>query len=163
VNANAGSVVRQAGPTDWEAVLVVHERAVVAGWSDLYEPHGVPVPLELIRQRWRASFESSSNRFAVYEQSGQILGVCLVAPPWLHALSVSPEYWGTDVAAALHDDAIAAIKAAGESDALLRVMAENKRARRFWEKMGWALLPGSGVPHKDPPHFQTLTYHRHLD
>ena len=154
--------VREAVASDLEGILLAHERAIVAGWTALYELHGLPVPVELIRERWRASFELEENRFAVYEHSGEIVGVSLVNPPWLHALSVTPEHWGTGVAAALHDDAVETIQAASQTEAFLRVVADNKRGRRFWEKMGWTLLPGSAMPHRDPPHFEILTYFRQL-
>jgi GNAT superfamily N-acetyltransferase len=154
--------VREAVPADLEGILLAHEHAAIAGWAELYEPHGLSVPVVLMRERWRASFESEANRFAVYEDSGEILGVSVVAAPWLHALSVLPEHWGTGVATALHNDAVEAIQAASQTEALLRVVADNKRGRRFWEKMGWTLLPGSAMPHRDPPHFEMLTYYRYL-
>jgi ribosomal protein S18 acetylase RimI-like enzyme len=50
---------------------------------------------------------------------------------------VSPTARGTGSAAALISAGCDAIKSAGHSQAKLDVIAENPRARAFYEKMGW--------------------------
>jgi GNAT superfamily N-acetyltransferase len=150
--------LRLAVRSDLEAILDMHERSIDAAWREIYAPE--PIPIARIRERWAVAFEQAQNRWAVLDTGGRIVGATIVASPWLHSLSVDPEYWGTGAAELLHDDAIAAIESHGELDALLRVFAENGRARRFWDKHGWTSLSGSERPHEDPPHPVMLTYVR---
>jgi hypothetical protein len=150
--------LRQAEAHDLDAVLDMHERAILAGWQEIYASS--PIPLERIRARWRQAFQEQASRFAVLELSDAIIGASIIAPPWIHSLSVDPAHWGTAAACLLHEDAIWTIRAAAEPEALLRVFAQNGRARRFWEKNGWKALDGSQQPHRDPPHPMMLTYTR---
>jgi RimJ/RimL family protein N-acetyltransferase len=69
------------------------------------------------------------------EDDGVAVGVAAVERCWLHGFYVVPERWGTDVASALHDAALAALPDCAETK--LWVLEENHRARRFYEKHGW--------------------------
>jgi diamine N-acetyltransferase len=149
-------VVRAANPTDVEVILDVQERASVASLANIYTREH-PLPTATIKERWRRALSRKENRFSVYEADGQIVGVSMVAPPWIHALQVLPEWWGTGVGAALHDHAVAAIGSAEEQEAMLRVYAENHRAVRFWEKHGWERLPWA-TPNQDHPTAEMLWY-----
>jgi GNAT superfamily N-acetyltransferase len=154
-------VIRAPVAADLEVVLDLQERASLASLKGVFPPSH-PLPTEVIRQRWSVALASSDNRFRVFEDRGQIVGVSLIAPPWLHALHVLPERWGTGVAGALHEDALQAMRSADAQEAFLRVFAGNAIARRFWEKHGWELLPWASKPHRDPPHPEMLTYWRAL-
>ncbi len=46
--------------------------------------------------------------------------------------------WGTGLAAAVHSELIERLARSGRPTAWLRVFEQNHRARRFYEKMGWA-------------------------
>ena len=63
------------------------------------------------------------------------MGLAAIDACWLHGLYVVPEAWGTGVAVALHDAALAALPDCAEVK--LWVLEENRRARRFYEKHGW--------------------------
>ena len=52
-----------------------------------------------------------------------------------------PEAWGSGVAVALMEAALAAMHERGLTDAVLWVGEENRRARRFYEREGWS--PGA--------------------
>jgi diamine N-acetyltransferase len=151
-------VVRAANPTDVDVILDVQERASVASLANIFTREH-PLPTATIRERWRRAFSRKENRFSVYEADRQIVGVVMVSPPWIHALQVLPQWWGTGVAGSLHDHALATITSAGEQDALLRVYAENHRAVRFWEKHGWERLPWE-TANQDHPKAEMLWYQR---
>ena len=68
----------------------------------------------------------------------EVVGTVSVRPPRLESLFVVPEQWGTGVARALHDAALQQIRASGWLAAELDVMVDNVRARRFYERHGWA-------------------------
>lgn len=56
----------------------------------------------------------------------------------VYALNVDPDAWGRGVGAALLEHAVAALAARHGGDAVLWVVDENQRARRFYEAAGWA-------------------------
>jgi len=150
-------VIRVAESGDLDTLIDIQEKANLASLSPIFGPEH-PLPTRKIALRWRDAFARPENRFVLCERAGRLVGVTMAAPPWLHALQVLPEHWGRGVGAALHDDALAAIRAAGAQEALLRTFAGNTRARRFWEKHGWEQIPGSTLRHQDPPHAELLVY-----
>ena len=54
----------------------------------------------------------------------------------IYAIYVAPERWGTGVGRALMTAARDALAAAGNAEIRLWVLAENARARRFYERAG---------------------------
>ena len=57
----------------------------------------------------------------------------------LGQLFVRPAWWGTGLAAGLHDAFLAEARARGYRDARLNTPAAHGRARRFYERRGWRL------------------------
>ena len=51
---------------------------------------------------------------------------------------VDPEHWGDGAGAALMDATILELQTKGYEPAYLWVLADNPRARRFYEKHGWS-------------------------
>jgi GNAT superfamily N-acetyltransferase len=155
------AVVRPAAPADLPEILEVQERASRAALADLYPPEH-PLPAELIRWRWRRAFESPGNQFSVAECAGRIVGVCQTSGPWIHAMQVLPEAWGTGVAAGLHRDALTRLRTGSEPEGLLRCLAENHRAKKFWAKHGWQPVAGAVGRQQDPPHLEIALWSRAL-
>ena len=54
-----------------------------------------------------------------------------------------PEAWGSGAGSALMAPGIEALRASGYRDAILWVLEDNPRARRFYEREGWALDGGA--------------------
>ena len=69
----------------------------------------------------------------------------------LYALYVSPAHWSTGAGRALTDAALDGLRAAGYRRVVLWTLTENARARRFYDKAGFApdgatnILPGLGA------------------
>lgn len=57
----------------------------------------------------------------------------------LYSLNVHPDHWGAGVGSALMAHVLAALEEAGHTEAVLWVLPANERARRFYERRGWAL------------------------
>jgi ribosomal protein S18 acetylase RimI-like enzyme len=57
----------------------------------------------------------------------------------LFAIYVLPEAWGSGAGAALMRAGIEAMRLRASGDAVLWVLDDNPRARRFYEREGWAL------------------------
>ena len=55
----------------------------------------------------------------------------------LFAIYVLPDFWGTGAAPGLMHAAVAALRARGTAAAILWVLDDNPRARRFYEREGW--------------------------
>jgi ribosomal protein S18 acetylase RimI-like enzyme len=56
----------------------------------------------------------------------------------IYAIYVAPAAWGTGVASALIDHTELRLRAEGFETAVLWVLDDNPRARRFYERHGWA-------------------------
>ena len=105
--------------------------ASLAGLAHVFPQEQYPYPDDAIRERWRGT----TGTVLLAEEDGAAVGVAYVEGCWLHGFYVTPERWGTGVAATLHDAALAAV--ADCAEVKLWVLEENLRARRFYEKHGW--------------------------
>jgi GNAT superfamily N-acetyltransferase len=110
-----------------ELLAEIQEAASVAGLAHVFG--GAPFPRAEVLACWQASAE------LVFVEDE--VGFVAVDPPWLDALYVRPEAWGTGVAVRLHDRAVEALREAGVERARLWVLEGNVRARRFYERRGW--------------------------
>jgi putative acetyltransferase len=100
------------------------------------------------RERWRNELVPHAH-IIVAEISGEIIGFVTVDPKtmYLDQIVVAPEYWGSDIALALLDEA----KRISPKGIELLVNKDNSRAIRFYEKHGFAYAgedknPVSGLP-----------------
>ena len=65
----------------------------------------------------------------------------------LYALYVAPDWWSTGTGRALMDRVLAEVRAEGYPRIVLWVLAENARARRFYERCGFRLSGATHVLH----------------
>jgi GNAT superfamily N-acetyltransferase len=63
----------------------------------------------------------------------------------VYALYVTPDWWSTGTGRSLMSRAVAALTDAGYARAVLWVLEANARARRFYERAGWAPDGASNV------------------
>jgi GNAT superfamily N-acetyltransferase len=81
----------------------------------------------------------------VAEEVGRLVGFAVVGPAQdpegageVSVISVDPDHWGTGVGSALLAAAQAELARLGYAEAVLWVLPDNARARRFYEVLGWA-------------------------
>ena len=81
----------------------------------------------------------------VAEVDGRIVGFVAVgasrdegADGELFSIYVHPEHWGTGVGRALIEAGETRLRELGHAEALLWVLDDNPRARRFYEAAGWS-------------------------
>jgi GNAT superfamily N-acetyltransferase len=92
-------------------------------------------------ERWK--WERETHRLTVAEQAGRIVGFTYVGPSEvdgaaeLYAIHVEPELVGAGVGRLLMVNALGQLAEISPSRALLWVLAENERARRFYDRGGW--------------------------
>jgi RimJ/RimL family protein N-acetyltransferase len=139
--------VRAARPADARGVaeLIARCDASYGEWApDGWEPP--PPDEELARDRLFAGRAWSR----VVENGGQVVGVVSWRPAdagaLLSWLFVDPSRWGSGLAQELLDAAVSSMRSAGLAEAELWVHDENARARRFYERNGWAPT-GEGRSH----------------
>lgn len=130
-----------------ELLAEIQEAASVAGLAHVFGD--APFPRAEVLARWQASDE------LVFVEDD--LGFVAVDPPWLDALYVRPEAWGTGVAARLHDLAVGELRERGVGRARLWVLEANVRGRRFYERRGW-YEDGTTREVPFPPHPIDLGY-----
>ncbi|MBD0347542.1 MAG: GNAT family N-acetyltransferase [Thermoleophilia bacterium] len=147
-----GLIVRVAAPADAEALARVH----VESWRSAYRRLLPPDYLDALTvaartPRWRQRLRHVGPRESVVaaERDGVVVGFASAGPSRdpdcdgrvsgeLYAIYLLEHEWGRSTGRALHDAAIEALRDARFADAMLWVLAANERARRFYERQGWA-------------------------
>lgn len=152
--------LRAATDADAQACLAVQRRSAVIGYAHIFPQHDYPFPGDVVHAEWVARLASPAQ-VVVAVEDGDLIGTVSARPPHLEALFVVPEAWGTGVGTLLHDRALDLIAAAGCAVAELEVMADNARARRFYERHEWA-PDGSRSISPFPPYPSLLGYRRPL-
>jgi GNAT superfamily N-acetyltransferase len=150
-------LIRAARQDEGDALAEIQRRASVAGLAHIFPPEQYPYPIEEIRQRWREALAAEGRSVLVYEADGETLGVAMTGPEWLDGLYVVPERWGSGIAVELHDQALDVLRAEGFQRCHLWVLEDNRRARRFYERLGWRLNDRTRVvPY--PPNPRDVSY-----
>jgi ribosomal protein S18 acetylase RimI-like enzyme len=134
-------VIRPATPDDAEAVARVH----VETWRAAYA-HALPAEgLASLSVTERTEMHRRSPP-VVAEVDGEIVGFVSVGPGSdpdtdgeLYAIYVLPDHWGSGVGRALMDAGEERLRELGHQHAILWVLEDNPRARRFYEAAGWTL------------------------
>jgi GNAT superfamily N-acetyltransferase len=148
-------VIRPATPDDARAIAELHVRAAYRAYGDFLDPGELPTVDEREAQ-WRAGVPGAES--FVFDQDGQVSGVVAVDPEELRVLYVDPPAQGAGVGTALHDHAVAWLRARGATHATLWVFTPNGHGRHFWEARGWTPDGATGELRGVP----TLRYAREL-
>jgi GNAT superfamily N-acetyltransferase len=148
--------LRKATPADGAAIAAVH----VASWRKIYD--GVLDPATLaeldeadLTREWTAAIEhpgSPEVHVWVLEDDGDVIGYARTGPTRdeypdngvfeIYGFYTHPSVWGTGAGAVMMDGVLDDFRRRGVETATLWVVRDNPRARRFYEKHGWAHEPG---------------------
>lgn len=141
--------VRQASYDDVQNLAHVQLTTVIHAYAGIFPAEASPPSLESLVTEWRGSFDARGFRAFLAEDSNLPVGtVAIRADPdfadlgQLERLHVVPERWNGGIGSALYEAAIKALQDGGYREAGLWVLEANDRARDFYEKRGWKLLPG---------------------
>lgn len=125
-------------------------RAHEAGWDAALAPIvgktlGELAPLAARVERARATLADPPEDACAWvaEREGVIVGMAIASGAELRDLYVVPAAWGTGVGVELMRVALDWIAVRGAQEALLWVGEDNLRARRFYEREGWAADGGT--------------------
>ena len=162
-------VVRSPDESDADALGSVHSRAWRAAYSGGLMPDedldrlSPQVRADMWRPRLAQPEADRSARLVVEDPDGVVVGFARVGPEEhddaattgeLYAINVDPDSWGKGAGTALHASALAVLRDAGFERVVLWVHPRNRRARHFYETLGWrtddveriAVLQGIEVP-----------------
>jgi ribosomal protein S18 acetylase RimI-like enzyme len=147
-------LVRQAEVADAAAIATSHVRSWQAGYANVISSEflrslGMGLPLRTLHwQTLILGAEAQGEFMLVGEVDGEVAG-------WLsggayrdagsdesplgevYACYVDPTHWRQGVGSALMADALERLTRAGYPQAVLWVLADNLRARAFYEHLGW--------------------------
>ncbi|WP_369356250.1 N-acetyltransferase family protein [Streptomyces sp. cg2] len=148
--------VRPVAPGDLERIAALHTAARVAYLRGRVPDAPFDAPAEYARRRdaWARLLHRDRAPTLCAVRHGTVLGVASYLPHTstlrehapdtgpartveLHQLHVDPAHWGTGVGRALHAACLHAWRAAGFSRAVLDVLWHNRRARAFYDRLGW--------------------------
>jgi GNAT superfamily N-acetyltransferase len=136
--------VRDAVPGDAEAIATVHVRAWQEAYGHVFPAEalgGLDVPSRV--RHWRERI-ARGDRILVTDDVGGFASIGAsndaeaAGAGEVYAIYVTPERWGTGEGRALMAAAMEALRADGFEEAVLWVLDDNPRARRFYERAGWA-------------------------
>lgn len=139
--------VRRAGPGDADAIAEVHVRTWQAAYEHVFG-HENLARIDLGRRaaRWRDVLADGDVAFVALDESGRVVGFASVGESRdaegtgeLYAIYALPEAWGTGAGTALLAAGVQVLREAGFREAILWVLDDNPRARRFYEREGWRL------------------------
>jgi GNAT superfamily N-acetyltransferase len=136
--------VRRALRGDAAAIADVHVRTWQTAYEHVFGPERLAgIDVSRRASGWARGLADGEIAF-VAEEDGRLVGFASVGPARdleglgeLYAIYVLPEAWGTGAGPGLMRAAVGELRAAGYADAVLWVLEDNPRARRFYEREGW--------------------------
>ncbi len=142
---------------DLAELVVVQERAAVAGLSDVFPQDTHPFPREDVRGRWERELgDPDVAAYVAAASDGRLVGFAARRGDEVLHFGTAVETWGSGLATWLLDSLLSTYPR-DLPQIRLRVFAGNRRARRFYEKLGWK---ATGVESRTsfPPHPVLLEY-----
>jgi RimJ/RimL family protein N-acetyltransferase len=140
--------IRCATLADVEILAKIHVRAWQVGYRGLMPQEALDqLSIERRAEQWREwlACDQQENRVAVVE--GEVVGFVLFGAERsgteptnrgeVIALNVEPAHWGGGAGRLLLAAACEGLAALGYREAILWVLTENARARRFYERAGF--------------------------
>jgi RimJ/RimL family protein N-acetyltransferase len=140
-------VIRAATAADAAAIADVHVKTWQAAYEHVFGAERLAsVTAERRLPMWRDILGGTQQTVFVAEEEGRVVGFCGVgacrdadAEGELYAIYIGPEAWGSGAGAELMRAGVEELRGRGYRDAILWVLEDNPRARRFYEREGWTL------------------------
>ena len=145
---------RTATADDAVALRDLEREANLVGLAHVFP--GLPFPDDGVLARWEATLTDPSVTTEVFVDPRPVALSAYDAAGRLRHLAVHPDRWGSGLATAGIERAVAAIRAAGRVP-VLWVLVANHRARALYEHLGWEPT-GREQPAEWPPYPTELEY-----
>jgi RimJ/RimL family protein N-acetyltransferase len=152
---------RTALVADLDELVSVQQEGAIAGLSIIFPQDRYPFPRQANLSRWTEELDDPATEVYVStDAAGRITGFAARRSDELLHFGTAVDTWGTRLATELHDAVLGTFPASLTS-ARLRVFTDNRRARRFYEKLGWTRT--SAVSRSTfPPYAELVGYARDL-
>jgi ribosomal protein S18 acetylase RimI-like enzyme len=142
--------IRAAEPGDAAAIASVHVRTWQGAYRHVFPAEGLDaLTVDERTAGWERVLAGGRQRVSVAVRDGTLVGFVSTGPSRgddaegeLYAIYVLPEEWGRGSGRLLMDAGLAALREDGYRDAILWVLEDNPRTRRFYERSGWAVDGG---------------------
>jgi GNAT superfamily N-acetyltransferase len=144
---------------DAEVCFGIARAAALAGFRHVFPPDLYDFPGEAIRAQWVSALDDPEGETYIAFQDDAAAGVVSVSGGVLQTLYVMPHSWGRGIGSRLHDVALDRLRETDVREARLWTLAENLRARPFYERRGWRLTGRTRVV-PFPPHPIDVEYAR---
>jgi GNAT superfamily N-acetyltransferase len=128
----------------------VHTRSWQAAYGHVFGAERL-AGIDVSRRQagWERALADAERDVFVFEEQGAVVAFVgsfpsrdLDAEGELGEIYALPEVWGKGVGHALMAACLPALRERGYADAILWVLADNPRARAFYEREGWTLDGG---------------------
>ena len=171
--------VRQATLADAAAIASSHIRSWQAGYAEVISEdylRGLDDDLPLRTLRWQTAIlgaESDDTFVLVCEIEGELAGWLTGGPcrdddhgesplGEIHGCYVEPAHWRKGAGSALMKDGLERLTRAGYAEAVLWVLADNTRARGFYERHSWRADGGTKMYEVGGDRHPEVRYRRKL-
>ena len=153
-----GPVLRPAGPADAEALTALERAAGLAALGHVFPPDRHPYPSADVLARWHLVLADPDTFVLVVDRDpGLDCVVAYDAAGTLRHLAVDPGRWGLGWGEWAVRHAVEAMSGLGLSELRLWCLAENRHARRLYERLGWRVT-GATQPAPWPPYPVEVEY-----
>jgi GNAT superfamily N-acetyltransferase len=143
-------IVRDMTLDDLPALIELQQAGAVVGMAAVFPQDRYPFPRETILARWREELaDPAIDVYAAMSNEGALVGFAATRGAELLHFGTAIETWGQGTAGELLGVVVTFLRGTG-AEPLLRVFAENGRARRFYEKHGWRPTGRSSVSSFEP-------------
>jgi RimJ/RimL family protein N-acetyltransferase len=157
-----GPVLRMMNVADLDALLVVQREGAVAGMGHIFPQQEYPFPINDVGRRWaQEMIDPGIDCFVILDPSNDVAGFAATRGNQFLHFGTALATWGSGLAGRAHDEVLTHLIAEGYERAWLRVFEANDRARRFYDRRGWAPT-GERSQSGFPPHPILLNYQVHL-
>jgi GNAT superfamily N-acetyltransferase len=140
--------IRAAAPDDVGALATIHAAAVALAYAGIFDA-GIPPPSpDQLVGRWAVLMATLRSWIGVLDEGDGPAGMIGVRPSPdrdagpatgdLFGFHVHPSHWGQGRGRQLLERAVAEADVAGFDELRLWVLEANMRARRMYERHGWA-------------------------
>ena len=149
-----GTRLRPLTEADLPPLVALQETGGITGLGHIFPQDTNPFPRERVAERWSAEIADPGTDAMAVEVDGRLLGFVALRGDELLHFGTAVGTWGSGLAEDAHDLAVDRLARRGVGVARLWAFAENGRAVRLYERLGWRRT-GETRPTTFPP-FPTL-------
>jgi GNAT superfamily N-acetyltransferase len=143
-------IVREMTLEDLPALIHLQQAGAVVGLAAVFPQDRYPFRRDTILARWREELaDPLIDAYVAVDNEGALVGFAATAGSELLHFGTALDTWGRGTAGELLGVIVRQLRLTGSAPTL-HVFADNRRARRFYEKHGWRPTGASTVSGFEP-------------